>query len=128
MNRLLLLLGTLSSSASGGQYVYFGELEKGAVLHSGGWGARAQPPAAILPVLGKLRKLHPMSPALCLRRQEVLRTPCPGKTTPCEGAGEGGGSLGGEFRSCSQGLGQSGHGNVAFSDSGIKRETETAPR
>lgn len=45
----------------------FGVLEKGAVLHSGGWGARAQPPAAILPVLGKLRKLHPTS-LLCASR------------------------------------------------------------
>lgn len=127
VNRLLLLVGTRRSSASGGQCVCFGYSRRGQCCTV--WlGARAQPPAAILPVLGKLRKLHPMSTALCLMRQEALRTPCRGGTErprPVPGVGEGGGSLGESSGVVLRDGSSRGVVVWPFLIRGIKRETKT---
>lgn len=90
------------------------------MLHSGGLWAQAQPLLAILPVLGKLRKLHLVGPRSALHEAR-------GTAHAMRGVMERLDVLCGwlvrkgvlkEFRSCSQGLGQSGWSSMAFCDSG----------
>lgn len=102
-----------------GNMCVFGVLEEGACCTVGGLWALAQPLLAILPVLGKLRKLHLVGPRSALHEAG-------GTAHAMRGAMERLDVLCGrlvrkgilkEFRS-SQGLGQSEWSSMAFCDAG----------